>query len=304
MGQHMMPLPLCGRTLLLLLLLLEPSVHGPDLARDDEWQTPAAELLQLVHALERPCSIRTSSSTLPHDLEQQSEPLLVRPPGREWPVGVKAWRDRSEFLRRHGTVRVEPHSPLATAYTGPRRATTTARGRSLHSVLAAWRHEQQPDSHRQVFEATASTLSAKYEACDSADGKNTSSWIDAMREDLGRLPSFLGSSEAELVLSIGESGTGLPWHSHGAAWLAAVVGSKLWVLHSPEDGSPDFATLPFSAGNWLRRLVESAEQRVEWCIQHPGDVMIVPPFWHHTTLNIGETIAIGGQRCVSKPNLI
>lgn len=31
------------------------------------------------------------------------------------------------------------------------------------------------------------------------------------------------------------------------------------------------------------------------CRQHPGDVMFLPRRWSHLTLNLGETIAIGGQ---------
>lgn len=31
------------------------------------------------------------------------------------------------------------------------------------------------------------------------------------------------------------------------------------------------------------------------CRQYPGDVLFLPSRWSHMTLNLGETIAIGGQ---------
>ena len=32
------------------------------------------------------------------------------------------------------------------------------------------------------------------------------------------------------------------------------------------------------------------------CVQEPGDVLYLPTRWSHLTMNIGETIAIGGQQ--------
>jgi hypothetical protein len=317
--------------LLLLLLLLQPlpPLQASAAGHSDQqqrlelagWEPASAELAGRIAALERPCTIRSSSSDLSGLAQEASEPTLVRVPAAEWPAGVRAWQNRDSFLRRHGAVSVEPHSSLATAQGGARR-TATARGRSLSSVLAQWRHGE-PDSQRQVFEAAASTLLSEQlqdgtvgEACGSNGSSSSSSWVDAMREELGEeLRSRMGSSEAELLLSIGQSGAGLPRHSHGAAWLASIVGSKFWVLHPPtaEGGAPEFASLPFSAGMWLKRLADlgapgahwdgdggaPSQQRVEWCVQRPGEVMVLPPFWHHATINIGETIAVGGQRCVA-----
>jgi hypothetical protein len=31
------------------------------------------------------------------------------------------------------------------------------------------------------------------------------------------------------------------------------------------------------------------------CVQEPGDIMYLPAFWNHLTVNIGEAIGIGGQ---------
>eukprot|EP01031_Cornospumella_fuschlensis_P024303 gene24303-29383_t len=36
------------------------------------------------------------------------------------------------------------------------------------------------------------------------------------------------------------------------------------------------------------------------CMQHPGDILYLPPMWSHMTMNIGETIGIGGQQYLSE----
>jgi hypothetical protein len=35
------------------------------------------------------------------------------------------------------------------------------------------------------------------------------------------------------------------------------------------------------------------------CVQLPGDVLYLPTLWNHMTVNIGETIGIGGQEGLS-----
>jgi hypothetical protein len=49
--------------------------------------------------------------------------------------------------------------------------------------------------------------------------------------------SAVEASLAYPVLSIGGVGTGLPFHTHGQAWLRLVAGMKLWLL-VPPGGSP------------------------------------------------------------------
>ena len=37
-----------------------------------------------------------------------------------------------------------------------------------------------------------------------------------------------------LIFSVGPSGQGLPFHSHGASWQTLIYGRKLWVLYPPD----------------------------------------------------------------------
>ncbi len=34
------------------------------------------------------------------------------------------------------------------------------------------------------------------------------------------------------------------------------------------------------------------------CVQQAGDILFIPSMWSHLTINIGETIAIGGQEAL------
>lgn len=40
-------------------------------------------------------------------------------------------------------------------------------------------------------------------------------------------------------------------------------------------------------------------QRPLECLQNPGDVVYLPSGWSHLTVNVGETIAVGGQASYS-----
>merc|ERR1719324_146457 len=95
-----------------------------------------------------------------------------------------------------------------------------------------------------------------------------------------------------LIASIGPSEQGLPLHSHGAAWQALVHGKKFWVLLPPMaakglDGSSVTTLLELSKKKSLGRAF--------FCLQEPGEVVVVPHLWRHATMNIGDAIAIGGQ---------
>ena len=286
-----------GKMLLLLMLLLllaslaSSCIRTAAAGGDEQPGWGGDDGLQaLAERLGRPCTLRRATA-LPDGLEQATAPLLVRLPAEQWPHGLRSWSEKSAFVGRHGNVRVDAHSALSTAQGGARRAATA--GRPLHSVLAEWRQPAQRPA-RVVLQAAAP--SDESEAC-SAAGDRT--WLDpAFREDLGALRSWLGAAEEELLLSVGPNGQGLPRHSHGAAWLAAIVGAKFWVLHPPGSG---WAALPLSAEQWLRRLAtgsgppDSVPERAEWCVQQPGEVLIVPPLWHHSTLNLGDSVAVGAQ---------
>lgn len=123
--------------------------------------------------------------------------------------------------------------------------------------------------------------------------------------------------------------SGLPFHGHGKTWLAVVHGIKQWFVYPPGYDPPqsiDQAFNPmFPVSKWVqdvypnlagypkppRTFFGGSSKTVEVdytgsaaseeghrpfeCRQHSGDVMFLPRRWSHLTLNLGETIAIGGQ---------
>ena len=106
------------------------------------------------------------------------------------------------------------------------------------------------------------------------------------------------------VLSLGDGEAGLPFHSHGDAWLALVFGSKHWFLYPPgtraDSRQPPRGQPPHGMGgvwHWATEVFPTlplAERPIE-CTQLAGEVMFVPQGWAHATLNIGETVGVGGQ---------
>ncbi len=128
---------------------------------------------------------------------------------------------------------------------------------------------------------------------------------------------------------------GLPFHNHGRTWLAVVHGAKRWFVYPPGYGPPpeldDLLNplLPVSA--WLSEVYpllqqypkppmyahqskEAEEDRMKSgaaapvgyrpleCLQRPGEVVAMPDRWAHMTVNVGETVAIGGQELLTEKN--
>lgn len=107
------------------------------------------------------------------------------------------------------------------------------------------------------------------------------------------------------ILSIAPTRVGLPLHNHGSAWEAVVVGKKLVVVIPPLPGPipsevigiMDQAHL-FVGSPWaavrdvLERLWPTLRPKV--CVLGPGDAIFLPCNHYHLTLNIGDTVAVGG----------
>lgn len=93
---------------------------------------------------------------------------------------------------------------------------------------------------------------------------------------------------------------------------------KRWFIYPPGYGPPPEEEEHFnpllSVTDWLETVYPRLERypkppldgsrpqntsttgfRPLECIQMPGELMYLPAKWTHTTLNIGESIALGGQ---------
>ena len=135
-------------------------------------------------------------------------------------------------------------------------------------------------------------------------------------------------------MAAGPSRTGFPFHSHGEAWQMQVIGKKLWLLHPPPSGgSPDLPpsweiAQPMAllertllggalggdgagggagggsggdggddgAPNAAPKPPPGLPAKMIACLLEPGEVIYVPRLWWHATLNVGESIGIGGER--------
>jgi len=105
----------------------------------------------------------------------------------------------------------------------------------------------------------------------------------------------------ELTLSLAPSGVGFPLHTHGRSWIGLVAGQKLWAFYKP--GQLPAEAEAMSVLHPLRWL-ESADglssippdRRPIFCLQKPGDLLFVPDYYYHWTLNLGEAVGFGAQR--------
>lgn len=112
-------------------------------------------------------------------------------------------------------------------------------------------------------------------------------------------------SAHQLLISLSGPGRGLPMHVHGAAWLLQLQGIKRWYLYPPETNVSSipralmqelFHVVPERWSSQLREWVESgADLAPLSCVVSAGEMMLLPPGWHHATQNFGESVAIGGQ---------
>ena len=95
-----------------------------------------------------------------------------------------------------------------------------------------------------------------------------------------------------LSFGIAGSASGVPLHRHGHVFAEVIHGMKRWFLYPPEFApvfDPNKSTL-----QWLYEVyptVKKAENLIE-CVLKPGEVLYIPDWWWHATLNIGETVFI------------
>jgi tetratricopeptide (TPR) repeat protein len=103
-------------------------------------------------------------------------------------------------------------------------------------------------------------------------------------------------------LSLAPSRRGLPWHNHESAWESVAVGKKLVLLLPPMTEVPrelHMLVLP-STLEFVRRQL-ALWPDLQHVLLEPGDVLWIPCNWWHATLNIGDTVALGGQKRKNDP---
>jgi hypothetical protein len=111
----------------------------------------------------------------------------------------------------------------------------------------------------------------------------------------------VGGVNSWQMLSIGDDDKGLHFHSHGDSWLGLVFGAKRWLMYPPgrapqsvfESLTPITPTMHDWTDVTLPQL--DVDDHPIDCVQRSGEAMYVPAGWLHATVNMGETIGVGGQ---------
>ena len=81
------------------------------------------------------------------------------------------------------------------------------------------------------------------------------------------------------MISMGGPGSGLPWHTHGETWIAAVFGRKAWFVYPPgAAGSAERGNPLDDAAAWLARTFNGLPlaRRPQHCVQQAGEIVYLP----------------------------
>ena len=121
-----------------------------------------------------------------------------------------------------------------------------------------------------------------------------------------RIPSILNPNRThisltDIYLTLGPALSGTPPHFHRSSWHLLVYGHTRWFLSPP----PLAIYAKMTAWEWWlereerrRRGAEEGEgerEGVMECVQHPGDILIVPDMWGQASINLRETIGIASE---------
>ncbi|KAJ1461043.1 hypothetical protein M885DRAFT_458278 [Pelagophyceae sp. CCMP2097] len=108
---------------------------------------------------------------------------------------------------------------------------------------------------------------------------------DAPRE---RLKPFVN-----MQFAIGGAGSGAPMHFHNTAWNALVYGSKFWLTYPPAYNL--MSNVQIRDWDDHRRAEDPGAVEPLTCVQHAGDVAIIPELWGHGVINLDDTVAIATE---------
>ena len=107
-------------------------------------------------------------------------------------------------------------------------------------------------------------------------------------------PPPFAREDAAQSLSVGPSGSGVPFHVHGDGWCEVAHGRKLWLL-APPWAKPEFDPVQ-PALAWVRERYTAAKDALGdellACVIGAGEALYFPEGWWHLVVNIGEVVAV------------
>lgn len=264
---------------------------------DDEWAVTSGESVQ---------SCDFPEISLEEYLENQDKysknAFLLKGAALSW-ASREHWK-RHRLLNRYGSRAIQSGSESSIVYGGGSAGLTLR----LDDIIGRIRNTSLQDTTN-LFTFDVSILKAIPELRNDFEVLNIFDWDNLEREKTGYMWH---------MLSLGPSRAGLPFHIHGETWIAVIHGRKRWFVYPPGISPPRELERQFnplqSVWDWYNSIYpslttypkpsmntqysQSAEEvgyRPLECIQDTGDIVFLPVGWSHLTINIGETIGIGGQ---------
>eukprot|EP00039_Didymoeca_costata_P010897 m.148489 g.148489 ORF g.148489 m.148489 type:complete len:286 (-) comp14999_c0_seq4:215-1072(-) len=108
-------------------------------------------------------------------------------------------------------------------------------------------------------------------------------------------PPYIYEREPFFSFGIGASGSGVPFHTHGAVFSEVVYGRKRWWLSKPSmepQFDPEETSLVWLHKTYPQYKNGSITDNLLECTVGPGEVLFIDHQWWHSTLNIGQTVFI------------
>lgn len=251
------------------------------------WEEPTQEELL---DLSGPCTIERymDDSLGESDVEllmQRGEPFIYRRVRAHTARFAAALATRSAFLARFGGVNVTLASSNTHSYA--RLDTTMREYVAVHLPRQRAAQRATRPIGQDVFYLFGDTPAESFGTLLSAD------YVP---------PRGLRHADTAVSFGIGTTGSGVPFHSHGAVAAETFgAGRKRWFV-APPHAKPDFDPVASSL-QWLRKAQQQQKERGEAvsaarsgdaaatlleCTLGEGEVLYVPANYWHATLNIGD----------------
>jgi len=223
-----------------------------------------------------------------------------------WPADT-TWSNPDAFLNLYGAKKIMVDSPGFLAYQGYSIAKNTIE-QYMHNNAQIFNETQQSQTHTLLH---GNTTFSKY----GFNSFHPNEWPEMMKETTST-PSEENYHRSQFnahteqlhrhnveQIAIGQTGSGLHWHRHDAAWNSIVVGQKVWFLSSPDQDPPLGLEGNHTTLTWWREVGQRTTKRrnkekdaVLMCVLGPQETMHVPNKWWHATINLGAVVSRSVRR--------
>ena len=107
-----------------------------------------------------------------------------------------------------------------------------------------------------------------------------------------KLPAILNPNKTHLSVTdmyfhVGPALSGMPPHFHRASWTLLVYGETRWHLSPP----PLARYTKTTAWEWWKE----GEREGGECVQHAGDILVVPDLWGQASVNLRESVGLTSE---------